>query len=75
MPRRHIACQWNGQAARLTLNKCRGHAAQRPYVRLRMLAYVMAPCHVAASGLRLNREQKRIRYGPDMCRLRTPTWP
>jgi hypothetical protein len=40
MRRRHIACQWNGQAARLVRNKCRGHAAQRPYVRLRPLAYV-----------------------------------
>jgi hypothetical protein len=40
MPRRHIACQWNGQAARLVRNKCRGHVAQRPYVRLRLLAYV-----------------------------------
>jgi hypothetical protein len=41
MPRRHIACQWNGQAARLIRNKCRGRAAQKPYVRLRPLAYVM----------------------------------
>jgi hypothetical protein len=41
MLRRHIACQWNGQAAHLIRNKCRGHAAQRPYVRLRPLAYVM----------------------------------
>jgi hypothetical protein len=40
MLRRHIACQWNGQAARLIRNKCRGCAAQRPYVRLRPLAYV-----------------------------------
>ena len=40
MPRRHIICQWNGQAARLIRNKCRGRAAQRPYVRLRPLAYV-----------------------------------
>jgi hypothetical protein len=40
MPRRHITCQWNGQAARLIRNKCRGHAAQRPYVRLHPLAYV-----------------------------------
>jgi hypothetical protein len=40
MPRRHITCQWNGQATRLTRNKCRGRAAQRPYVRLRPLAYV-----------------------------------
>jgi hypothetical protein len=40
MLRRHITCQWNGQAARLICNKCRDHAAQRPYVRLRPLAYV-----------------------------------
>jgi hypothetical protein len=31
--------------------------------------------HVAASGLRLSGEQKRTRYGPDTCRLRTPVWP
>jgi hypothetical protein len=30
--------------------------------------------HVAASGLRLSREQKRTRHGPDTCRLRTPAW-
>jgi hypothetical protein len=40
MPRRQITCQWNGQAARLIRNKCRDHATQRPYVRLRPLAYV-----------------------------------
>jgi hypothetical protein len=40
MSRRHIACQWNGQAARLICNKCRGRAAQKPYVRLRPLAYI-----------------------------------
>jgi hypothetical protein len=40
MPRRHTACQWNGQVVRLNLNKCRGRVAQRPYVRLRPLAYV-----------------------------------
>jgi hypothetical protein len=40
MQRRHIACQWNGYAARLIRNKCRGRVAQRPYVRLRPLAYV-----------------------------------
>jgi hypothetical protein len=40
MQRRHTACQWNGQAARLILNKCRGRVARRPYVRLRPLAYV-----------------------------------
>jgi hypothetical protein len=31
--------------------------------------------HVAASGLRLSGEQKRTRYGPDTCRLRTLAWP
>jgi hypothetical protein len=36
MLRRHIACQ----VARLIRNKCRGRAAQKPYVRLRPLAYV-----------------------------------
>jgi hypothetical protein len=36
MPRRHIACQ----AARLIRNKCRGRVTQRPYVKLRPLAYV-----------------------------------
>jgi hypothetical protein len=36
MLRRHIACQ----AARPIRNKCRDCAAQRPYVRLRPLAYV-----------------------------------
>ena len=40
MLRRHIACQWDGQATRLIRNKCRGRAVPRPYVRLRPLAYV-----------------------------------
>jgi hypothetical protein len=40
MLRRYIACQWNGQAAHLIRIKCRGRVAQRPYVRLRPLAYV-----------------------------------
>jgi hypothetical protein len=40
MPRRHITCQWNGHAARLIHNKCIDRATQRPYVRLRPLAYV-----------------------------------
>jgi hypothetical protein len=41
MLRRHIACQRNSQVARLLRNKCRDCAAQRPYVRLHPLAYVM----------------------------------
>jgi hypothetical protein len=40
MLRRHITCQWNGQVVCLIRIKCRGRAAQRPYVRLRPLAYV-----------------------------------
>jgi hypothetical protein len=40
MPRRHITYQWNGQAACLVRNKCRDRVAQRPYVRLHLLAYV-----------------------------------
>jgi hypothetical protein len=40
MLRRHIACLQGGQAARPLHNKCRDRAAQRPYVRLRSLAYV-----------------------------------
>jgi hypothetical protein len=40
MPRRHITCQWNGQATQHICNKCRGRAAQRSYVRLHPLAYV-----------------------------------
>jgi hypothetical protein len=40
MLRGHIVCQRDRQAARLLRSKCRGSAAQRPYVRLRPLAYV-----------------------------------
>jgi hypothetical protein len=40
MLRRHIACQRDGQAARLIRNKCRGRVTRGPYVRLRPPAYV-----------------------------------
>jgi hypothetical protein len=40
MLRQHIVCQWSGLAACLIRIKCRGRVAQRPYVRLRPLAYV-----------------------------------
>jgi hypothetical protein len=40
MLRGHIVCQQGRQAARPLHNKCRDRAAQRPYVRLRPLAYV-----------------------------------
>jgi hypothetical protein len=40
MLRGHIACQRDRQAAHPLRNKCRSSAAQRPYVRLRPLAYI-----------------------------------
>jgi hypothetical protein len=40
MPRGHIACQRDRQTTRLLHNKCSGSTAQRPYVRLRLLAYI-----------------------------------
>jgi hypothetical protein len=40
MPKQHIACQQGGQVARIFRNKCGDRVAQRPYVRLRPLAYV-----------------------------------
>jgi hypothetical protein len=40
MLRRHIACQWSGQAALFIYIKCRGCVAQRTYVRLHPLSYV-----------------------------------
>jgi hypothetical protein len=42
MLRGHIACQRDRQAARPLRNKCKGSAAQRTYVRLHPLAYVMS---------------------------------
>jgi hypothetical protein len=40
MPWGHIICQKGGQAACPLRNKCRGRAAQGPYITLRPLAYV-----------------------------------
>jgi hypothetical protein len=71
MLRRHIICQWNRQVARLRRIKCSDRAAQRPYVRLRPLAYVT--CIMPRKAL--SGERKRIQYGPDTCWLRTPVWP
>jgi hypothetical protein len=72
MPRRHITCQWNRQAARLIRNKC---SAARPRGLTSGSARWLtsrAVGHVAASGLRLGGEQKRTWYGPDTCWFRTP---
>jgi hypothetical protein len=65
MRRRHIVCQWNGQAARLIHNKCRGRAIPRPYVRLRPLAYVTCsrPRGSIGSPPRQGAEAYTIRFG------------
>jgi hypothetical protein len=75
MPRRHISCQWNGHAACLIHNKCRGRAAERPYVRLRPLAYVTGSrsCGGIGSPLEQGAEVHTVWSGhvsaPD------PAWP
>jgi hypothetical protein len=58
MPRRHITCQWNRQAVRLIRNKCSDNAAQRPYVRLRPLAYVTGSRPRGSIGSLLERGAK-----------------
>jgi hypothetical protein len=65
MLRRHITCQWNGQATCLIHNKCRGRAAQRPYVRLRPLAYVTGsrPRGSIGSPLERGAEAYTVRSG------------
>jgi hypothetical protein len=75
----HIACQRDSQVACLLRNKCRDSAAQRPYVRLRPLAYVTrgrprvsirSPPGWGAVALC---GQVRTRLGLDTWRHRTPT--
>jgi hypothetical protein len=74
----HIACQQDRQTARLLCNKCRGSAAQRPYVRLRPQAYITRgrPCGSIGSppgqGAVALCGQVRTRLGLDTCRHRTP---
>jgi hypothetical protein len=73
MLRRHIACQQGGQAVRPLHNKCRDRAAQRPYVRLRPLAYVMGnkPRGSIGSPPERGAQAHRIKPGhasvPDPC--------
>jgi hypothetical protein len=73
MLRGHIACQQGGQAVRPFRNKCRDHAAQMPYVRLRPLAYVMGnkPCGSIGSPPKRGAQVHRIKLGhvsvPDPC--------
>jgi hypothetical protein len=73
MLRRHIACQQGGQAAHPLRNKCRDRAAQRPYVRLRSLAYVTGnkPRSCIGSPPERGAQAHRIKPGhvsvPDPC--------
>jgi hypothetical protein len=74
MLRRHITCQFDRRRALSAINA--------EDARLRGLTsgsarWLMSQAvgHMAASGLRLSGEQKRTRYGPDTCQLRTPDWP
>jgi hypothetical protein len=61
MPRRHIACQWTGQA--VALFAINAEAVQPRGLTSGPVRWLTsrAPCHVAASGLRLSGEQRRIR--------------
>jgi hypothetical protein len=61
----HIAYQRGRQATRLLRNKCRDSAAQRSYVRLRPLAYVMGARPRGSIGLPPERgaEAHRIKPG------------
>jgi hypothetical protein len=73
MMRGHIACQQGGQAVRPFRNKCRDRAAQRPYVRLRPLAYVMGSksCGSIRAPPERGAQVHRIKLGhvsvPDPC--------
>jgi hypothetical protein len=80
MPRRHIACQWNGQVVCLIRNKCRGRVVPRPYVRLRPLAYVTCSRPRGSIGSPPGRgaEAYTIRSGhmsaPDPCLALIKAW-
>jgi hypothetical protein len=60
----HTACQWNGQAARLILNKCRGRVTRGLTSSSAHWLTTRAVGHVAASGLRLGAEQRCMWTGP-----------
>jgi hypothetical protein len=64
MLRRHIACQQGGQATHPLRNKCRDRAAQRPYVRLRLLAYVTSNKPRGSIGSPPEREAQAHRIKP-----------
>jgi hypothetical protein len=70
MPKGHIACQRDSQAARLLCNKCRDSAAQRSYVtRGRPRGSIRSPPRRGAVALC---GHVRTRLGLDTCRHRTP---
>jgi hypothetical protein len=75
MSRRHIAYQWSGQAARLIRIKCRGRAAQRPYIRLRPLAYVTGSRPRGSIGSPPERGVGAHTVWSGTCQHRTPAWP
>jgi hypothetical protein len=64
MLRRHIACQRDGQAARLIRNECRGRVTRRPYVRPRPPTYVTHSRPRGSIGSPPRRGQWRKRTGP-----------
>jgi hypothetical protein len=63
MMRRHIACQRDGQAARLIRNECRGHVTRRPYVWPRPPTYVTHSRPRGSIGSPPGRGQWRKRTG------------
>jgi hypothetical protein len=77
MLRRHIVCQWDGQAACLIRNKCRGHVIRRPYVRLRPPAYVTRSRPRGSIGSPPGRGAvaQADRSAPDWVRTRVVTGP
>jgi hypothetical protein len=77
MLRQHIACQWDGQAARLIRNKCRGHVTRRPYVGLWPPAYITRSRPRGSIGSPPGRGAvaQADRSAPDWDRIRVVTGP
>jgi hypothetical protein len=69
----HITCQRDSQAARLLHNKCRDSAAQRPYVKLRLPAYVTRGRPRVSIGSPLGRGAVAL-CGQVCTRLGLDTW-
>jgi hypothetical protein len=65
MLRRHIACQWNGQARGLSAINAEAAWPRGLTSGSARWLTSRAVGHVAASGLRLSGEQKRTWHGPD----------